>query len=280
MLVSTLEQVQKYLPSFNLKVKVDRLKDFLAYAQEWLVDHILGEDIEALLEAAISGETDPHEELRTKVSRAICALAYLTVMAEMDLQLSEAGFVVQNNQGMSPASQQRTDRFVQSLHNRLTADCDAIIKYLLKTAAYEEWRETDQFAHLTEAFIPTMAIMRQYSGTAVQLYRWQDFYDSIPKMVEALRGPVANYISNDEVDALLQLYRMKGLSDPQKKVLRWIRMSVMAHVAGTTNADHFAIEARNFMLEHESAFPEFVSSDRYELPKPFDFGDGTVANCL
>ena len=281
MIVSTLEQVQKYLPSFNFKVKVDRLKDFLSRAQEWLVDHILGEDIEEKLEDEIGeSEPDPHEKLRTLTSRVICELAYLTAIGELDLQLSEVGFVVQNNDQMSPASQQRTDRLVQSLHDRLAADCDAIVNYLLKDAAYEEWRGTEQFTYLTEAFMPTMTIVRLHSPSMIQLAKWQDFYELIPKMVEALHGPVAKYISIDEVDALLELYRDAELTPTQSASLRWIRMSVMAHVTGSPTATHYAIEARLWMQQHESDFPEFVNSDRYELPKPFDFGEGTVANLL
>lgn len=245
------------------------------------VGHIIDDDIEELLEIDIEdGTPDPHGKLRTLASRAICAKAYIDLVAEMDLQLSEAGFVVQNNGQMSPASQQRTASLVQSLHNRLCADCDAVVKLLLKEAAYDDWLGTDQFAYLTEAFMPTTAIVRQNAPTAMQIANWQDFYDMVPRMVEALRGPVASYISTDEIDRLLEMYRDQELLDVHRKALHWMRMAVMAHVAGAANTDRFAIEARQWMLKHESSFPEFVGSDRYELPEPFNFGDGTVANAL
>ena len=281
MIVTTLEQVQKYLPSFNLKVKVDRIRDFLDRAQQWMVEHVIGDDIEELLEIDIEeGAPDPHERLRTLASRAICAKAYIDLVAEMDLQLSEAGFVVQNNGQMSPASQQRTANLVQSLHNRLCADADSLVKLLLKDAAYDDWHCTDQFAYLTEAFMPTTAIVRQNAPTAMQIANWQDFYDMVPRMVEALRGPVASYISTDEIDRLLEMYRDQDLLEVHRKALRWVRMAVMAHVTDASNADRFAIEARQWMLKHGSSFPEFVGSDRYELPEPFSFGEGTVANAL
>jgi len=280
MIVSTLEQVQKYLPSFNMKVKVDRLKDFLDRAQQWLVDHVIGTDIEDILEIDIAeNASDPHERLRTLASRIICELAYLTAIAELDLQLSEAGFVVANNEKMSPASQQRTDRLVLSMKSRMCTDCDNLVKYLLVTTAYEDWLTTDQFNYLSRAFIPTTVIMRQYSGP-MEMDSWEDFYELVPKMEEALRGRVADYISNDEVDALLTLYRTQTMNENQKKVLRWIRMATMCYLNKQSNPDHFAIEARNWMLAHEADFQEFVHSDRYELPKPFNLGDGTVANLL
>lgn len=279
MIVKTLEQVQKYLPSFNLKVKVDRIFDFLDRAQLWLTTCIMGEAIETMLEADIAeNSNDAHEKLRTMASRVICELAYETMIGEMDLQLSEAGFVVQNNQQMSPASQQRTDRLVQTLRSRMCTDCDNLVTYLMKTTAYN-WYNTEQFTYLTEAFIPTLQMMRQYTGS-YQITRWQEFYELLPKMVEALRDPVASYISTEEVDVLLTAYRSDSLSENQKKVLRWIRMSIMAQVIGYGNFEHFAIEARQWMLKHESDFTAFVNSDRYKLPSPFNPGEGTVANFL
>lgn len=279
MIVKTLEQVQKYLPSFNLKVKVDRISDFLDRAQLWLTTCIMGQDIETTLEADIpENTTDTHEKLRTLASRVICELAYETMIGEMDLQLSEAGFVVQNNQQMSPASQQRTDRLVQTLRSRTCTDCDNLVTYLMKTPSYN-WINTEQFTYLTDAFIPTLQVMRQYTGS-YQITRWQEFYELVPKMVEALRDPVASYISTEEVDALLTAYRSNTLNENEKKALRWIRMATMAQVIGYGNFEHFAIEARQWMLKHESDFPAFVNSDRYQLPSPFNPGEGTVANFL
>lgn len=279
MIVKTLEQVQTYLPSFNLKVKVDRIADFLDRAQLWLTTCIIGPAIETTLEADIpENTTDQHAKLRTLVSRVICELAYETMIGEMDLQLSEAGFVVQNNQQMSPASQQRTDRLVQTLRSRMCTDCDNLVSFLMQTTSYN-WSTTEQFTYLTAAFIPTLQVMRQYTGS-YQITRWQEFYELLPKMVEALRDPVANYISNDEVDALLTAYRSNTLNENQQKALRWIRMSTMAQVIGYGNCEHFAIEARQWMLKHESDFPAFVNSDRYKLPSPYNPGEGTVANFL
>lgn len=279
MIVKTLEQVQTYLPSFNLKVKVDRIADFLDRAQLWLTTCIIGPAIETTLEADIpENTTDQHAKLRTLVSRVICELAYDTMMGEMDLQLSEAGFVVQNNDHMSPASQQRTDRLVQTLRSRMCTDCDNLVSFLLQTTSYN-WSTTEQFAYLTSAFIPTLQVMRQYTGS-YQITRWQEFYELLPKMVEALRDTVASYISTAEVDELLGLYRGDTLNENQQKALRWIRMATMAQVIGYGNCEHFAIEARQWMLKHESDFPAFVNSDRYNLPSPYNPGEGTVANFL
>ena len=292
MIVSTTSEMQKHLLSFNLKTErpdENRFVSFLKRAQEWVTEHIISEDIEEILEIDITiGQTDPHAKLRELTGRVISELAYLTSIAESDLQRSEAGFVVQNNDKMSPASLQRVERLIQSLNERINSDCDSLVNYLMKNSVphenephlpYEDWRDTPQFEFLTDAFIPTMAIMRQNAST-MPVQRWTDFYDLLPKMNIALRSTVARYVSIEQIDALLSDYRTDELQEIQKKVLRWLRMAVLGEVTNADNATRFAIEARNYMLQHESAFPEFVASDCYELPSPFSLGDGTVANLL
>lgn len=283
--------MKRHLLSFNLKLDEameSRFSSFLARAQEWVTDKIIGDQLETALEPGSDiGQNDPHEKLRGLVGRVISELAYLNSVGESDLQRSEAGFVVQNNDKMSPASLQRVERLIQSLNERINSDCDSLVNYLLKNSVpdeenpspYEDWRDTPQFEFLTDAFIPTMGVMRQ-NTSSVPVQRWTEFYDLQPKMNIALRTSVARYVSIEQIDALLSDYRTDELQDIQRKVLRWLRMAVLAEVTNADNATHFAIEARNYMLQHESSFPEFVASDCYELPSPFNLGEGTVANLL
>lgn len=287
MIVTTTAEMKKHLLSFNLKTDEameSRFSSFLARAQEWVTDKIIGSEIEETLEIDLAlGQADPHVKLRGLVGRVISETAYLASIPESDLQRSEAGFVVQNNDKMSPASLQRVERLIQSLNERINSDCDSLVHYLLKNSnaegLYDYWRDSPQFEFLTDAFIPTMGIMRQ-NTSSVPVQRWAEFHDLLPKMNIALRDTVARYVSIEQIDALLSGYRSDELQDIQRKVLRWLRMAVLAEVTNTDNATHFAIEARNWMLKHESSFPEFVASDCYELPSPFNFGDGTVANGL
>ena len=280
--------MQSHLLSLNLKLEQaedKRFASFLGRAQDWVTASILGVELEDLLEIDIAvGQPNPHAKLRDLTGRVISELAYLDSVPESDLQRSEAGFVVQNNDKMSPASQQRVDRLVQSLNARLNTDCDALVNYLLKNSGehdpYDDWRATEEFNYLTMAFMPTMTIMRQYAGQNT-VQRWQGFYDLLPQLAASLRTTVANYVSIEEVETLLELYRDQELVEEQMKSLRWMRMALLAEASGNMpDATKYAIEARQWMLKHESSFPSFVASDRYELPSPFNFGDGTVANLL
>lgn len=289
-MIVALENAGRFLPSFNFKIKAERLRDFLLRSQDWLVDNILGPDIEADLETLVEeGREDPHERLRLVAGRAVFELAYLTAAAEMDLQLSEAGFVVQSNDQMSPASQQRVDRLVMSLNERLCWDCDYLVNYLMEHSVsqaivddydkYADWRGTEQFANLTRAFVPTMRILKE-SCRAMPVTQWKDFLERQAAMAHTLHSTVAQYVSDAQIATLLELYRDNELGTAHHKAVQIIRRAVGAETEGLHDeAVRFAIEARSYMLKHESDFPDFVDSDRYTLPD-IDFGEGAVANML
>ena len=92
------KNISQYLPSINFKVEPKRLIPYLVEAQREITDRILGYDIEELL---VKNSDDNLSELKNLASRAICVTAYLSAIPEMDLQLSEAGFVVASNEAFS-----------------------------------------------------------------------------------------------------------------------------------------------------------------------------------
>ena len=211
MIVPNLEQAKAYLPSVNTLVANDRLTDFFRRAQEWVSEKVIGSDIEEILEIELEG-TDPHERLRTLVSRVICGMAYLDAMAELDLQLSEAGFVVQSNQMVSPASQQRMDRLKVSLQERMATDCDGLVRYLVRysaaNATYDDWRGTPQFAWLTQAMMPTMGVAVQSGLKGDSAPKtWPDYNDLQPELMMAMHRVAAPYVSDAEIDRLTELER-------------------------------------------------------------------------
>lgn len=284
MIVSGTKELMKHCPSVNWKVEGTRLNDFIDRAQQWVVERILGTDIEDLLEEDIAeGQSDPHEKLRKLASRAICEKSYLDAIAEMDLQLSEAGFVVQSNDAVSPASQQRTEQLRKSLDKRLTDDCDSLVKYLLFNSrpdnAYENWRGTQQFMYLTASFTPTCISVLNKIPLTIQL-NWDDFYNSIPKMEHALHTTVAKYCSIEQIEKLLELYRDDELLREHYYVFYKMSESAAIEVfEDKINASVRAVEARNYMLKHLELFPDFAESDKRELPG-INFDAGGIVNTL
>lgn len=286
MILNGIEEIRKLLPSVNLRDDSTRLDDFVLRAQDWATDAIIGSDLEDLLKSDIDeGTTDPHADLRLRVKRVIATKAYLLVGDEMNLQLGEAGMVVQNNQEMSAASTQRRDNLMRSLEDRLDHDCDALVGYLLKNStdgeAYEEWRDTEQFLYLTAAFLPTMKDLRRHLPSKTNYTgHYADFYESLPNAGIGMMDIAASYVSAVEIVRLLELYRENALNEVQHQaVFRLQSVAAACIVNDTSQARKSAIGARNIMLDYLDDFTSFAESDCVTLPD-VDFNAGHIVDTL
>ena len=286
MILNGITKIQKLLPSVNLRLDSTRLDDFMLRAQQWVTDEIIGTDIEEVLEVDTKGNaTDDHATLRLLVQRVIATKAYLTVGDEMNLQLGEAGMVVQNNEAMSAASSQRRDNLMRSLEERLDYDCDALTDYLIGAstdgAAYDYWRGTEQYAYLTVAFMPTLkALRRHLPSTAAFSGHWPDYHNTRLETSMAMMDTAASYVSMAEITRLRELYRDGDLNAVQREAVDRLRdVAVCLAVGDRQRAVQAAIHARDVMIGSMADFAEFAASDCVNLPG-VDFNAGHIVDTL
>lgn len=286
MILSNIKEAGKYLPSLNLTLENVRLNDFFRRAQDWLTSHIIGTDIEELLEIDIAASApDPHEDLRTLCQRVIAEMALTTAIPEMDLQLTEAGFAVQDNDDFSPASQARVDRLISKMPERIAADVDALVRFLLDNSntsesTYSDWRGTDQFKYLTEAFIP---LMEQYNKLAVAAFKvtsYEEFYAAIPVMAREMQKVADYYVSRREVCRLRELYRDgEALQVHRMAIAELKSVAVAVYAHDTKCARNHASCARDIMLDDPDNFPMFKASPAFNQ-KDFSLDGGKTVNFL
>lgn len=268
MILSTIGTAAKYLPSLNLDLANNRLDDFFRRAQIWLVSHVLGEALEEVLEAASRAEENHHTVLCERCQRVIAEIGLLEAIPEMDMQLTEAGFAVQNNDNFSPASAQRVDRLIAKMPERIAEDVDAIVAFLMENsfsettdpAQYASWRETKQFMYLTAAFMP---LMEDYNRRAVTPFTtYEAFYTVIPILAREMNKVAAYYVSRQEVERLLGLYRQNQLNETHEMAVSELKdAAVAAIMCDTRRARNAASAARDVMLAHIDLFPAFAASD-------------------
>jgi hypothetical protein len=290
MILNNINEAKQFLPSLNLTLENDRFKDFFRRAQEWLVSHIVGTDIEDVLETDISvGQEDIHADLRLLCQRVIAEKALLAAIPEMDMQLTEAGFAVQDNDDMSPASAQRVDRLLAKLPERIANDIDALVRFLLKNSngtendhkPYDNWRGTDQFKYLTGVFMP---LFEEYKAYCHGLPRkdeapmtYDDFYSIIPLMSRVLREEAGYHVSKAEIDRLLELYRDNSLLEIHRKAIVCLKDCAVAALRyDTKRARDAALQAREVMLSDPNSFPAFKASDAFNKPTVNLDGDKLV----
>lgn len=289
MILSNTQQATEFLPSLNLSVDNNRLVSFFRRAQAWLVSHIIGDELEELLEIDIpDGSPDDHKDLRKLCQCVIAERALLEAAPEMDMQLTEAGFAVQNNDDFSPASAQRVDRLLAKMPERIAADIDALVRYLMKHSTadepYDDWRGTDQFKRLTAVFLPCCeeytALCNGLPNSKKSAMNFDEFYSVIPMLARELREVADYYVSRAEIDRLVELYRDNELLDIHRKAIANLKdAAVAAFRYDAKRARNSAILARDVMISDPDSFPEFKASPAYNTPT-IDLNGGNFVNML
>ena len=283
MIIQNIEQLRALLPSINVRVDSHRLDDFIRRAQQWVTAKIIGTGIETALEQT-PATPDTHADLRLLVQRVMADKAYLLFADEMNLQLGEAGMVVQNNEAMSVASNDRRNNLVESLQSRLDMDADALVDYLYINSAtggtYTAWRSSDQFQYLTLAFTPSLAALRQAAPFDKKATHWEAFYDAMEQMANAVFDIAGPYCSQDEIVDLREAYRLGTITNVQILAASNLRcVAAGMFFADKAYAKQAAIRARKVMLGHLTDFPTFANSPEKTLPED-NFDGGHLVNVL
>lgn len=283
MILSNIKQAQEFLPSLNLSEDNKHFNNFFRRAQEWLVEHVIGESIEEVLETDLEvGQNDSHKDLRVLCQRVIAEKALLDAIPEMDMQLTEAGFAVQSNDKMTPASAQRVDRLMAKMPERIANDMDALVRYLMKCstedAAYDYWRSTEQFELLTGAFMPLFEEFNKLAIPAAKTY--EEFYAALFPMSKAMKKTAAYYVSGEEVDRLLELYRDGDVLQIHRMAIAELKgVAAAAFRKDEKTARDYAISAREVMLHEPDSFPAFKASSAFNSPT-VNLDGGKMVNFL
>lgn len=279
------KNISLYLPSINFKVDSVRFVPYLQEAEIEITDKILSCEIADML--AFSDD-ESLSELKNLACRAISITAYLNAIPEMDLQLSEAGFVVASNEAVKPASKERVERLMESLRRRKSSALDSLLVFLVHNSKddaspVKDWRGSRQFAYFSQTPVLTMAEFERFNliDKSIDL-SWDKFYSYIPIMKGNLYSTVAYYISGSYIrDVMERIRDNEPILDNERQVLSHIRASIVAGAMEYRNTmiDE-AITARKIMVDNIQDFPIFYNSASYQLPTTSIAGTGGVSNFL
>ena len=251
------------------------------------MSHVIGNGLETVLETEVGmTATDSHPDLRLLCQRVIAEKGLLDAIPEMDMQLTEAGFAVQNNDQFTPASSQRVDRLMAKLPERIASDVDSLVRFLMKNSdgttndpkPYDSWRGTDQFLHLTAAFIPFFESYNRLALAPAKSY--EEFYNAIPTMAKEMSKVADYYVSSKEVCRLRELYRDGETLEIHRKAIAELKsVAVAAYCCDGQRARDAAASAREIMLSDSDNFPMFKASDAFNKPS-VNLDAGQLVNML
>lgn len=291
-MIVNVNNIGQYLPSVNFKFDTKRFIPFLQSAQDEIEDKIIGFDLGQELD--LSNIDAPEDEvwlnLKNLVCRAICITAYINAIPEMDLQLSEAGFVVASNDAVKPASKERVEKLTQSLKNRKSVIFDSLLVFLVHNSIddaspIKDWRGSRQFIYLSQTPVLSLSEFKKnildISDVNSDL-DWRQFYSLIPLMTAHLHNTVAYYISDVYIrDVMERLRDAEPILDIEKQVLSHVKTAIVAGaLEHRKTMVEEAISARKIMVDNIQDFPIFYNSASYQLPTTSIAGTGGVSNFL
>lgn len=252
--------MKPFLPAVEMKGTPTIFNDALEVAQDSLVSDIIGTDLETQLELRQPADA----KLLKLCQRVISQQAFLHSIPDLDLVLTDAGFAVVNNEQTTMASRERVQALTINLQSKLDASKDALVLYLLKTAAYDDWRGTEEFARLSDGLILTYGEFKDaavLNNTTAQAYpkSWSEFLELNSALNVALMTDVASYISKDYATELIEDIRDKETLLPNEtKVLKLVKIAICAFALGDRKLGlEQTMKAVAVMKANISDFPTF-----------------------
>ncbi len=268
MIVSGYTEMKPFLPAVEMKSATTTIfDDALEVAQDDLVATIIGTALESLLEAT-PASPDSHAKLRKLCKRVISQQAFLKSIPDLDLVLTDAGFGVVSNEKTTMASKDRVQSLTANMKAKLDDSKDALVAYLLKTAAYADWRGTEEFGRLSDGLIFTYGEFKDVAvlnNVTAPVYpkSWGDFLDLNSALNVALMTDVASYISKDYAIELIEKVRDNETMIPnERKVLKIVKIAISSIALGDKNTGlEQTLNAVAYMKANSDDFPTFMSSD-------------------
>lgn len=130
MLIICDTDLRKYLPNALATVEgesslYDKLDFFLAASERWLAEHFTGTTV--LVEITAMDAATP---IRMLACQIVVADAFARAIPSLDLVLTPNGFGIVSNNNLAPASADRVNRLLSSLHTNRDWLLDQLLSLL------------------------------------------------------------------------------------------------------------------------------------------------------
>lgn len=297
MFFKTIDDLKLYI-KINGTVDIRSLDPFGNDAQEKYIRPYLGNTLYSELTAFLDSGTPPSWEdiepaeitarlngLSKQVKNALAKFIFVLGAPAMDLQVTDAGFVVMMNQNLAPASSDRVKRFTDGLE-RLGYDAiESLLRFLESDIEkYPSWKDSPAYAFQFRNFINSAEEFDKYVGinaSRLTFLRWRNTIDN----VEILQVDPA--ISPELAGEIRLQIRTKEVSEKNAKLLPFLCRAVANYTAATELKDeryerlgaHFLAEARKILDAAPDDYPLYKNSSAYSSSRTtysnYENSDGT-----
>ncbi|MDR0686904.1 MAG: hypothetical protein LBF79_05565, partial [Dysgonamonadaceae bacterium] len=258
MLITSIKQFQDIIPTASsIELDFREIQTFVEDAESWLCDEILGNDLYVAIEQLSNTNTT-----KITLQKAVCLRAYDKAIPFLDLVQTSNGFAVVSNSNQVPASKERVERLINWTKSRLATTIDSLFVVCLTNPALNtEWQKHALFHEFTDMVFLTRKEFLTY--TDANIIDFEQFR-AVRGKILSLQTHLAQYISQEQIDALLDDRRNNETSPAEIKLLLYLKTIVgMMYVKREYWRD--LEHAINYMTSHPDFFASYHASEAYQV---------------
>ncbi len=273
-IITTDEQVRKIIPHVLATVEgeaslIEKLAPFIETAEVWASHTFVSEDLFDTI-AAAGAETAAGTtlgNLHAALQRVVVSQAFMSAIPSLDLVLTPNGFGIVSNTNVVPASKERIERLIASLEKERDNNIEPL---LLRLAAREDWRATQQGKYFGATMFPFLALSRRL---AIKEHIWDEYQQLHDKLVKIETVLAETYFSHEQMAVLRGhvMNQMKDCPALMEQVIRSLQSLELLLVTNLQCHPQAFYDLVNIMREHEDIFPEWHASETAKLYSPTIF---------
>lgn len=235
----------------------DKLHPYLANAELWLIDNVIGR-------ANLLPELCNESQLIDMLCKSIVAHhALLRAVPALDLVLTPNGFGIVSNSNVVPASKERIERLILSLEQ--TRD-EEVQKLVYRLATVESWNYTALAQHFAGSLQPNIFFVKKLGFTE---HVWDKFIEYHDKAVDVEDSLAEEYFSPELIRFWRrEMFLQHALSIEANAIISAINEQVIEVLKGGSINHRRMVAAVNVIRNNPDDFPQWHASETAKLFSP------------
>jgi hypothetical protein len=263
MILTTIEQFVKAIPTAKGIESYSDLQPYIESAEFWIETEILGKTLYESIVEMTESSTTQDEKLITRCRSIIANYAFYEGIPFLDLVLTNNGFAIISAKNLLPASKERVDRLRENCQSRKDSEVELLIQYLEEHDDYHDaWKGSPAYTIMTDCLIRTSSELKRYSQWTGS---WRDFLQLRPKLIQETMMRLEPVFSKDYIEELIEKQRDDDPTNDDQKVIILLKYSLGSIVSGNMiAAEKIATDALRYIDSNLESFKTYTDSSEYK----------------
>lgn len=261
--------LREYIPNVLATVDgeiplFDKLSPYLDVAESWLIENVTGQTV---LDKIADGDRDTRF---VNVAMVIVSHAFAMAVPSLDLVLTPNGFGVVSSNNVAPASKERVERLINSLHV-IKSQCLTSLLPMLRTDV--DWHNSEQCRWLAKSIIQDLNLATKYGNKNgpyenCDTNRWGVFLTLRQKAYDKEQEIANGWISPQLMARLCKCEATASYSNEIRSLISLVKGVVCtAFNTGVLNRK-LLDDAVTYIRAFPDLFPEWHNSETAKLFAP------------